>query len=127
MREGGASRLSVLSWGGDPWQSRLGNTRVEARCCQKEKGMGQVRKTGAEGASRNGEDLGAGAEVMSSSLETGIPLGSEQAWVRSGADHLKGLSSGLPKDNVQGQEASGRGEDQGSSNGRHWTRIAQGS
>lgn len=83
--------------------------------------MGHVRKTSAEGASRNGGDLGAGADVMSSSRETGILSGLEQAWMRSGPDHLKVLSSGLPNDNMQGQEASGRGEDQDSSNGRRWT------
>lgn len=63
--------------------------------------MSQVRKTLAEGVSRTGKNMEAGAKAMSSRMEPGTHVGLSRQG-RSGCHHLEGLSSEQPSNSAPG-------------------------
>lgn len=76
--------------------------------------MSQFTKTLAEGVSRTGENMEAGAKAMSSRMEPGTHVGLRRQG-RSGCRRPEGLSSEQPSDSAPGTGGlGGRGKDQGS-------------
>jgi len=88
----------------------LGRVRLEPEVVARmDKEMSQVSKTGVEGAGRRGDNLEAGVKAMSSGLEMGTHLGRSQPGREAAVcgGHLKGLSSGWPKDTGAPRQPAG--------------------